>query len=297
MEFLSGIYRIRNIVDDKNYIGYASSFNSRWRNHRNDLKRGSHKNSYLQRAWDKYGESSFEWIIVQELPCEENILKDMEIYWIAYFESFHGDGKGYNLTRGGEGNWGWEPSEECKRKNSAYHKLIANPDGNFSSINQQGRINKNSSSKYSGVRFRIDSNRWEWQIKFKRKVYSDNRNYFTEECAAFAYNIKAQELYGDSAKLNVIPEEDLKIAQIEEQKYRDRLNFKTSKYKYVSWNQDRQQYTAMVKHNKEIYYGGRHDSETEAAMAVNEILLELFGWKAELLIIPQEEIDNLWTLD
>lgn len=297
MKVLSGIYRIRNIRNEKNYVGYAINFNVRWRKHRNSLKRGCHTNVYLQRAWNKYGENSFEWIIVQELPCEEKLLKNMEIYWIAFFRSFRGDGMGYNLTRGGEGNWGWEPSEECKQKNSDSHKLIADPNGNFSTINQQGRILENSSSKYSGVRFRPEMSAWNWQIKYKRKEYSDNKNYITEECAAFEYNKKALELYGDSAKLNIIPEEDLKIAQIKEKEYRDKLDFKTSKYKYVSWNQDKQKYAAVVKNGKEIYYGGRHNSETEAAMVVNEILLELYGWKAQLNDIPQSEIDSLWNLD
>jgi group I intron endonuclease len=43
--------------------------------------------------------------------------QEAEIKFIALYESMNPD-KGYNLTRGGDGNWGHVPSSEAKRKTS-----------------------------------------------------------------------------------------------------------------------------------------------------------------------------------
>lgn len=52
----------------------------------------------LYRAFKKYGLQNFEFKIIEE--CKKEKLNEREIYWIAYFNSFH---NGYNLTPGGDG--------------------------------------------------------------------------------------------------------------------------------------------------------------------------------------------------
>jgi len=99
---ISGIYCIKNIVDGKKYIGYSKDIFSRWKDHKYDLRKNSHKNKYLQNAWNKYGENNFEFYIIQKLKYNNEILGNLEIYWIAYYNSYLEDGCGYNLTRGGE---------------------------------------------------------------------------------------------------------------------------------------------------------------------------------------------------
>ena len=49
----TGIYEIRNIANDKRYIGSAMSFDTRFRAHLNDLRKDKHPNRYLQFAWNK----------------------------------------------------------------------------------------------------------------------------------------------------------------------------------------------------------------------------------------------------
>jgi len=66
----SGIYRIRNIVNNKIYIGSAINFNTRWGQHRRLLRRGKHFNSYLQNSWNKYKEDNFIFEIIEECAIE-----------------------------------------------------------------------------------------------------------------------------------------------------------------------------------------------------------------------------------
>ena len=70
---MSGIYEIVNLANGKRYIGSAVSIDRRWREHLNHLRAGKHKNRYLQAAWLKYGEESFEFLILMDCPPERLI--------------------------------------------------------------------------------------------------------------------------------------------------------------------------------------------------------------------------------
>jgi hypothetical protein len=65
---VSGIYQIRCKVNGKIYIGSAVALNARWLKHRAGLRRGKHRNSHLQFAWDKYGEESFDFSVLEFVP-------------------------------------------------------------------------------------------------------------------------------------------------------------------------------------------------------------------------------------
>jgi group I intron endonuclease len=70
-EKISGIYKIINKVNGKYYVGSSNNITLRWRKHKEALKRNQHKNRYLQRAWNKYGEVSFDFIIVETIPQDK----------------------------------------------------------------------------------------------------------------------------------------------------------------------------------------------------------------------------------
>lgn len=71
-EKVSGIYKIINKVNGKYYVGSSLNIlygkNNRKYHHFHPLKVNRHYNQHLQRAWNKYGESNFELIIVENLP-------------------------------------------------------------------------------------------------------------------------------------------------------------------------------------------------------------------------------------
>lgn len=71
-----GIYRIRNLINDKSYYGSSKQIEKRWSRHRNELNKKIHSNCVLQRAWDKYGECNFLFEIIE--VCDPNVLLKVE---------------------------------------------------------------------------------------------------------------------------------------------------------------------------------------------------------------------------
>lgn len=76
-----GIYKIINVVNNKFYVGSAVNFSRRKSRHFSELRNGRHNNSKLQNAWDKYGESSFLFAIVEEVKDRE-VLLEAENRWL-----------------------------------------------------------------------------------------------------------------------------------------------------------------------------------------------------------------------
>lgn len=110
-KIISGIYYICNTVNGKMYIGESVDIYRRWREHRQDLRDGTHDNIHLQRSWDKYGECNFKFNIIEE--CEEDKLFEREKYWIKFYDAFK---NGYNQTEGGEGCFGYKHNDEVREK-------------------------------------------------------------------------------------------------------------------------------------------------------------------------------------
>ena len=97
---LCGIYCIENLINNKKYIGLSKDIRRRWLEHRSELCRGVHINIYLQNAWNKYGEKSFKFYIIE--LCSEDNLCERERYYIETYRSLSHE-QGYNLTTGGDG--------------------------------------------------------------------------------------------------------------------------------------------------------------------------------------------------
>jgi group I intron endonuclease len=95
----SGIYAIKNIINGKQYVGSTIHFDVRWQEHRSTLINEVHSNFHLQRAWKKYGESSFEFKILEEINSPTlKILLDREEWWIDTLNSYIRK-YGYNITK------------------------------------------------------------------------------------------------------------------------------------------------------------------------------------------------------
>lgn len=71
-----GIYRIRNIINEKCYYGSSKNIEKRWKQHKNKLISKKHENCVLQQAWNKYGEDKFIFEIIEE--CSITELLDFE---------------------------------------------------------------------------------------------------------------------------------------------------------------------------------------------------------------------------
>ncbi len=91
-----GIYQIRCIPTGKFYIGSSVNIGHRWTCHKLELRGKYHKNKYLQHVWDKYGEQSFSFEVVELI---ENIsaLRQIEQEWIRVMDSTN-HSVGFNIT-------------------------------------------------------------------------------------------------------------------------------------------------------------------------------------------------------
>lgn len=112
----TGIYQIINLVNEIIYIGSAKDLHIRRIGHFSALKNNRHYNSYLQRAWNKYGEENF-WFVILEY-CNEDQLIEKEQFYIDTFDTFN---NGYNLRPKANNNLGYKHKEETKEKMSNVH--------------------------------------------------------------------------------------------------------------------------------------------------------------------------------
>lgn len=118
LQSTSGIYKIVNKVNNKIYIGCASNMRTRTNGHIYDLRKGIHKNKYLQKSWNKYGEKNFIFELVEE--CSTNELHKKEHYWVNKLNCLDRN-IGYNL-KPTDPNCNSIHSDETKRKISNHHK-------------------------------------------------------------------------------------------------------------------------------------------------------------------------------
>ena len=97
---ITGIYKIENKINNKKYIGQSKNIHRRWKQHKHYLNKNQHENQYLQSAWNKYGENSFNFEII--CKCNEVELNQWEEYYINKYDTFRDRNKGYNLQSGGD---------------------------------------------------------------------------------------------------------------------------------------------------------------------------------------------------
>ncbi len=75
-----GIYKITNVVNNKCYVGSTINADRRWNGHKRALKKQIHCNRYLQRAWDKYGEQSFTFEIIENVLDKSRLIEREQYY-------------------------------------------------------------------------------------------------------------------------------------------------------------------------------------------------------------------------
>lgn len=91
----TGIYQIRNRVNNKVYVGSAFNIHQRWACHLSLLTNGKHKNKHLQNAWNKYESSNFCYEILEEV--DKPFLIEREQFWIDKKRAYEREW-GYNLS-------------------------------------------------------------------------------------------------------------------------------------------------------------------------------------------------------
>lgn len=98
----SGIYIIKNKINNYVYIGQSVNILTRWNSHKNAAS-NNRQDSYtsIHKAMKELGVDNFYIEILEE--CAFDQMDDREIYWIQYYDSYN---NGYNMTKGGQNNQG-----------------------------------------------------------------------------------------------------------------------------------------------------------------------------------------------
>lgn len=103
------VYKLTNKINGKTYHGQTTEedINIRWNKYKKLYCKNQPK---LYPALKKYGPENFLFEVIDTTPQNQHQLDEMEIFYIAKFDSFH---NGYNANEGGHGG---KKSEETKKK-------------------------------------------------------------------------------------------------------------------------------------------------------------------------------------
>lgn len=136
----SGIYQIRNLINNKIYIGSSKNLLDRFKEHSKRLKSKRHVNIKLQNAFNKYGQQNFIFEVIEFVSLEDLI--SIEQYWINTLDAVN---IGYNINP----TAGLPPSRKHTEKeiellrNSPLCKKVICVEQNtiYKSLREAGRLN------------------------------------------------------------------------------------------------------------------------------------------------------------
>lgn len=109
----SVIYVIVHTKSGKVYIGQAQHIQRRWYEHKRTLNNGNHHNRYLQRAWNKYGEKAFKFLILEY--CSVDKLDEREQHFLNIYIA---KGNCYNISIDAQA-----PARGVKRSKETLNKM------------------------------------------------------------------------------------------------------------------------------------------------------------------------------
>ena len=105
----SAIYAIVNQTTRDMYVGSAVAVNRRWNAHRCNLRKQKHHCKHLQNAFAKYGETNFDWEIIEYVNDPANLI-EREQFWLNFFQP------AYNKRKIADSCFGVKRSEESRQR-------------------------------------------------------------------------------------------------------------------------------------------------------------------------------------
>lgn len=110
---MTGIYRIKNTITGKCYIGSAVDIKDRWDKHNNALNKNKHHSIKLQRSYNKHGVNNFIFEIIKECEPVKEIMLEREQHYIDLYDSYY---NGYNCTKNAGSTLGYRHTDDTKKK-------------------------------------------------------------------------------------------------------------------------------------------------------------------------------------
>lgn len=168
---MTGIYMIM-FGDGENayfYIGQSVNIERRKNKHLSELRHGHHRNPYMQRVFNEYGEKSITFEVLCE--CTKDKLYELEEYYIYTMYALVDDGmNGLNLNTGGEGNRNFSAETREKMGNGFRDKKhSAEARAKISEAGKRKKLSDETKAKISKAR--------------KGIKYSDEARAKMRECA------------------------------------------------------------------------------------------------------------------
>jgi len=136
------IYKIRIEGCERFYIGSAVDFKKRRLHHLSELRRSAHNNRHLQRIFEKYGEDSFSFQILEEVSKSEYLL-EAEQKWIDKFDF----SLLINICQKAGNTLGRKHTESAKQKISENHHDVSGE--NNPMFGKRGNLSPNYGKSHS----------------------------------------------------------------------------------------------------------------------------------------------------
>lgn len=174
-----GIYQIRNIINDKKYIGLSKNCENRFKKHKRLLKNNKHENIKLQNAWNKYGEQNFVFSIIEETNS-----KDLEKKEIFYIKKNNSIDDGYNILEGGLTPPSWTGKKHKKETKNKIGKANSGLKNGF----YNKKHTKESLEKMSQANSLSNHHAYREDIPSGEILYKKNQEGFTKKDLAEKYN-------------------------------------------------------------------------------------------------------------
>lgn len=180
----SGIYAIKNRINNKMYVGKSVNIKKRKSYHFWLLRTNNHFNPKLQSAFNKYGEENFEFVILEK--CNKDELDDKEIKYINRYNTIN---DGYNICEGGEGSLGRTLSEETKQKIS-----------NANTGRKQDEVAKKRKSEIMKELWQTAEYRKKMKQRPKPKPWNKGRRHTEEEKKHLSEKLKGRRITEEHKK-------------------------------------------------------------------------------------------------
>lgn len=186
-----GVYVITNTSNGKVYVGQSVNCKERWKSHQNQFRNGKHFNKHLQRAYDKYGEASFTFYLLE--MCDQCDMDERERYWIELLQASNPD-LGYNKELGG--SKGKKASKELRERMAEISRLRFTLHGNHLKGYAKNRLGRHHSietkarisSARSGIRFTAEHKAKLSAAKKGRPLTSEHREKLRRRRLDYCYN-------------------------------------------------------------------------------------------------------------
>lgn len=233
------LYEIVCKVNNKRYIGQTYNPVQRKSYHKKQLKSNKHTNLGLQKDYNEYGLSQFEFNIIEKVENKDIALK-RETYWMNYYNGVNSDDI-YNVKGNGKGQ---DNLEYAKRKANLI-KTHDNFKNHSHTIESKNKISKSLRESYAnGLHRKSNVGKFNTENSFYGKHH-------TEETKKYLSKVHSKmRKYSEDQIDKWI--NDFKNNKLSLQEISSVYNVKLSSLKYIVFNKD--SYLKYGLNNKHIIY-------------------------------------------